>query len=126
MSGFGGFKLLGVKPQEDDMKLAVCDALAAYLSGEEVQQARYDAVGWGPSNLKAQQSDAVKADEALSALADQLQYTIPQGQYPGEYWDLAKSLGDSVIAGEISSSSSDDDLNKALSDFQTTCESYAK
>ncbi len=126
MSGFGGFKLLGVKPQEDDLKLAVCDALAAYLSGEEVQLARYNAVGWGPSNLKAQQSDVVKADEALSALAEQLQYTIPQGQYPGDYWSLATSLGDSIISGEIKADSSDDDFMKALTDFQATCESYAK
>ena len=126
MSGFGGFKLLGVKPQEDEGKLAVCDALAAYLSSEEVQLARYNAVGWGPSNLNAQQSDAVKADEALSALADQLQYTIPQGQYPGDYWSLATSLGDSIIAGEITAASSDDDFMKALTDFQATCESYAQ
>ncbi|WP_026652715.1 extracellular solute-binding protein [Butyrivibrio proteoclasticus] len=126
LSGFGGFKLLGVKPQEDDNKLAVCDALAAYLSSEEVQLARFEAVGWGPSNLNAQQSDAVKADEALSALADQLQYTIPQGQYPGDYWSLATSLGDSVISGEIKADATDDDLMAALSDFQATCESYAK
>ena len=126
MSGFGGFKLLGVKPQEDDNKLAVCDALAAFLSSEEVQLARYNAVGWGPSNLNAQKSDAVQADEALSALADQLQYTIPQGQYPGDYWSLATSLGDSVISGEIKADSSDDDFMKALTDFQATCESYAQ
>jgi arabinogalactan oligomer/maltooligosaccharide transport system substrate-binding protein len=126
MSGFGGFKLLGVKPQEDEGKLAVCDALAAFLSSEEVQLARYNAVGWGPSNLNAQKSDAVQADEALSALADQLQYTIPQGQYPGDYWSLATSLGDSVIAGEITAASSDDDFMKALTDFQATCESYAQ
>ncbi len=126
MSGFGGFKLLGVKPQQDDGKLAVCDALAAFLSSEEVQLARYNAVGWGPSNLNAQKSDAVQADEALSALADQLQYTIPQGQYPGDYWSLATSLGDSIISGEIKADSSDDDFMKALTDFQATCESYAK
>ena len=126
MSGFGGFKLLGVKPQEDDGKLAVCDALAAFLSSEEVQLARYNAVGWGPSNMKAQQSDAVKADEALSALAEQLQYTIPQGQYPGDYWSLATSLGDSIISGEIKADASDDDFMKALTDFQTTCEGYAQ
>ena len=126
MSGFGGFKLLGVKPQEDDNKLAVCDALAAFLSSEEVQLARYNAVGWGPSNLNAQKSDEVQADEALSALADQLQYTIPQGQYPGDYWTLATSLGDSIISGEIKADASDDDFMKALTDFQTTCESYAK
>ena len=74
-----------MKPQEDEDKLAVCDALAAYLSSEEVQLARYEAVGWGPSNLNAQASDAVKADEALSALAEQLAFAIPQGQYPGDY-----------------------------------------
>ena len=126
MSGFGGFKLLGVKPQEDELKLAVCDAVAAYLSSEEVQLDRYNAVGWGPSNLNAQKSDAVKADEALSALAEQLQYTIPQGQYPGDYWTLATSLGDSVISGEIKADSADDVFTKALADFQATCESYAK
>ena len=126
MSGFGGFKLLGVKPQEDDLKLAVCDAVAAYLSSEEVQLDRYNAVGWGPSNLNAQKSDAVKADEALSALAEQLQYTIPQGQYPGDYWSLAESLGGSVTSGEIKADASDDDFMKVLTDFQTTCESYAK
>ncbi len=126
MSGFGGFKLLGVKPQEDEMKLAVCDALAAFLSSEEVQLARYNAVGWGPSNLNAQQSDEVKADEALSALADQLQYTIPQGQYPGDYWALATSLGDSLIAGEVAADADDDTLMQVLTDFQDTCMSYAQ
>ena len=126
MSGFGGFKLLGVKPQEDDLKLAVCDALAAFLSSEEVQLARYNAVGWGPSNLNAQKSDAVQADEALSALADQLQYTIPQGQYPGDYWSLATSLGDSIISGEVKADADDATLTQVLTDFQTTCESYAQ
>ena len=126
MSGFGGFKLLGVKPQEDEDKLIACDALAAYLSSEEVQLARFQEVGWGPSNLAAQQSDDVQADVALSALAEQLAFTIPQGQYPGEYWVLATSLGDSVITGELGTSSSDDDLMAALQKFQDTCISYAE
>lgn len=124
-SGFGGFKLLGVKPQTDANKLAVCHAIAKYLSGEEVQLARYNEVGWGPSNVAAQKSDAVQADEALSALAEQLAYTIPQGQYPDAYWTLGTSLGDSVIAGEYNSAS-DEDLMKVLEDFQATCQSYAQ
>ena len=126
MSGFGGFKLLGVKPQEDEAKLAACDALAAYLSSEEVQLARFEAVGWGPSNLKAQQSEAVQADVALSALAEQLAYSIPQGQYPGDYWTLATSLGDSIISGEIGPDTSDEDLMATLQKFQDTCISYAE
>ena len=117
MSGFGGFKLLGVKPQTDTNKAIVCMELAKYLSSAEVQLARYQEVGWGPSNLEAQADEAVQADEALTALAEQLTYTIPQGQYPNEYWDLATSLGDD--------NSSDEELMSVLENFQTTCESYA-
>lgn len=125
LGGFGGFKLLGIKPQTDANKLAVCQAMAQFLSSEETQLARYDVVGWGPSNMAAQQSDAVQADEALSALAEQLAETIPQGQYPNDYWTLATSLGDSVIAGEYDNAS-DEDLMAVLQNFQDTCTSYAQ
>ena len=124
LSGFGGFKMLGVKPQTDDAKLAACDALAAYLASGEVQLARYEALGWGPSNLEAQKSEAVQADIALSALGEQLAFTIPQGQYPGDYWSLATGLGDRVIDDEFDGVD-DDVLMQALTEFQDTCISYA-
>lgn len=123
MSGFGGFKMLGVKPQTDDDKLAACDALAAFLTSEEVQLARYNAVGWGPSNLNAQQNEAVQADEALSALAAQLAFCEPQGQYPGEYWSLATALGDDVIADKLDNAD-DAALLETLKNFEATCEGY--
>ena len=123
LSGFGGFKLLGVKPQTDDDKLAACDALASYLASGDVQLARYNELGWGPSNIAAQQDDAVQANVALAALADQLQYTIPQGQYPGNYWTLATGLGDDIIAGKLDNAS-DEDLLATLQTFQDTCISY--
>ncbi len=125
MSGFGGFKLLGVKPQTEQGKQLVCLALAEYLSNEETQLARFNAVAWGPSNIAAQQSDAVKADAALSALAEQLAYTIPQGQYPVDYWTDATSLGDDVIADKYDNMS-DDELMKVLEDFQARQQSYAQ
>ena len=118
MSGFNGCKLLGVKPQEDENKLAVCDALAQYLTSEQVQLDRYNAVQWGPSNLKAQADSAVKADEALSALSEQFAYTIPQGQYPGDYWSNAEAL-----AGDVTTKlqgASEDDVKAALKSFQET------
>ena len=123
LGGFGGFKMLGVKPQADEAKLAACDALALYLSSGEVQAARFDAVGWGPSNLEAQQSEGVQADVALSALASQLQYCIGQGQYPGEYWTLATALGDSVIADEYDAYT-DEQLLEVMTTFQTTAGTY--
>lgn len=124
MGGFSGYKLLGVKVQEDATKLAACKSLAAYLSSEEVQLARYKAVGWGPSNLKAQANADVQADVALSALRAQLEYMIPQGQYPGDYWSRATALGDSVIAGEFDNYS-DDELMAVLQQFEKDCKSYA-
>ncbi|MGN1119002.1 MAG: extracellular solute-binding protein, partial [Oscillospiraceae bacterium] len=64
MSGFGGFKLIGVKPQTDSDKLVFVHKVAEYLTGEEMQTARFEANGWGPSNKNVQASDAVQADEA--------------------------------------------------------------
>ncbi len=126
MSGFSGYRLLGVKPQEDENKENVCQALAAYLSGEEVQLLRYQAVGWGPSNRKAQQSEEVQADEALCALNEQMLKDRPQGQYPSDYWTLATGLGDDVDTKTLSAKTSDDDLMAALQTFQDTCISYAE
>ena len=123
LGGFGGFKMLGVKPQTDESKLAACDALALYLTSSEVQAARFDAVGWGPSNLEAQQSEGVKADIALSALASQLQYCIGQGQYPGEYWTLATALGDDILADKYDAYT-DEQLMEVMTTFQTTAGTY--
>lgn len=117
MSGFGGFKLVGVKPQTDSDKLTFCHAVADYITGEEMQLARFDANGWGPSNKNAQNSDKVKADAALSALADQLQYCPGQGQYPNAYWDLTKAFGTDINSG-IYKGASDDDLYKGLKDLE--------
>ena len=82
-------------------------------------------IGWGPSNLTAQASDKVSSDAALSALGQQLAFTIPQGQYPSDYWSLATALGDSILAGDYDNAS-DAELLQVLQDFQDTCNSYAQ
>lgn len=126
MSGFKGYKMLGIKPQTEEGKLALCYKLAQYLTDAERQVARYEKVGWGPSNLEAQGNDAVQADVALTALRDQFEFSIPQGQYPNDYWTLVTSFSDTIISGDISSKTSDDDLMKKLQEFQDTCMGYAK
>lgn len=116
LGGFGGFKLLGVKPQAEAGKLVVCLELAKYLSDTDAQLTRFNEVGWGPSNLKAQQDPAVQADEALSALGEQLQYTIPQGQYPNDYWSEADALGETICGGNFKGYT-DDQLMAELEAF---------
>ncbi len=121
MSGFGGFKLLGVKPQTEGGKLALCLELAQYLTNTDSQLARFEANGWGPSNLEAQADEAVQADPALAALGEQLAYTIPQGQYPNDWWSYMTAMGDDIMAGVYTSASSDEDLMALLQAHDDYC-----
>ncbi len=125
LGGFSGFKLMGVKPQSEKGKAIVCLELAEYLTSEEVQLARFNELGWGPSNLKALENKDVQADATLSALAAQSLESIPQGQYPADYWSRATALGDECITKNLTPSTSDEDLMKILEQFQKDCESYA-
>ena len=93
MGSYSGYKYMGVKPQKDATKSAALNQLVQYLSNEECQLERFNSFGWGPSNKVAAASDAVKADEALSALLAQSPYSVPQGQIHGSWWDIAKVLG---------------------------------
>ena len=93
LGSFSGYKLMGVKPQTDAKRGAVLQKLAQFLTNEENQLARFNSFGWGPSNLNAQASEAVKANESLTALAAQSAHATPQGQIAGVYWDNGKLLG---------------------------------
>ena len=114
MGSFNGCKLLGVKPQTDVKKSAVLNQLAQYLTDQDRQMERFNTLGWGPANLKAQAADAVKANAALTALNKQNQYATVQGQIHGSWWDIAKVIGTEV--GE--SDGSDAGLQKALDNYK--------
>ena len=121
LGSFTGNKLMGVKPQTDAKKGAVLHLLAQWLTNEEAQMARYNEYQWGPSNLKAQQSDAVQANVSLAALALQGNYGKPQGQIEGSWWDIAKVLG-----AEARNAKSDDDLQTALNTYTATIDAIFK
>ena len=115
LGSFSGNKLMGVKPQTDPVKTAVLQKLALYLTSEKCQLARFDLVGWGPSNVAAQQNEAVVSDPALAALAAQSAYATPQGQIHGSWWDIAK-----VYATAAKEATSDDDLKAALQTYENS------
>ncbi|MBQ3705443.1 MAG: extracellular solute-binding protein [Clostridia bacterium] len=96
LGSFNGCKLMGVKPQVDAVKGAVLNQLAQYLTGEQGQMERFETLGWGPSNLADQASEAVQNNATLAALIAQNAYSVPQGQIHGSWWDLAKVIGDDV------------------------------
>jgi hypothetical protein len=108
---------MGVKPQADGAKAAVLSLLAQYLTNEECQMMRYEKYQWGPSNLKAQASEAVQANISLAALAKQNAFGVPQGQIHGAWWDIAKVLG-----ANAKNAASEDELKTALADYTAAIE----
>ncbi len=114
LGSYNGCKLMGVKPQKDAVRAAAINKLAQYLTGEEAQLERFNAVGWGPSNLAAQGSNAVKAAPHLTALMEQNNYSRPQGQIHGSWWDIAKVIATSIKDGMA--------IDEALSNYQTSME----
>jgi maltose-binding protein MalE len=115
LGGFTGNKLMGVKPQTDAKKAAVLSLLAEYLTSEECQLQRFNSFEWGPSNIAAQQSEAVQANVSLAAFAKQAAYGQPQGQIHGSWWDIAKVLG-----ADAKNAKADADLSAALVAYENS------
>ncbi len=112
MGSFNGCKLMGVKPQTDAVRAAALHKLAQYLTSEEGQMERFNAVKWGPANLADQANEAVQANVALAALLEQNQHSLPQGQIHGSWWDIAK-----VIGTDVKEAKDEAGLQKALDNY---------
>ena len=112
LGSYTGYKLMGVKPQTDAKRGAVLSLLAQYLTNDECQLERYNQFQWGPSNKKAQASEAVQANLSLAAFAKQGEYGVPQGNIGSPFWDSAKLLG--AVAKNATSEA---DLQKGLDDY---------
>lgn len=96
MASFSGCKLIGVNPHSKNVGWSML--LAEYLTSEDTQVTRFKQRGLGPSNINASESDEVKADPAISALAAQAAYATPQ-RVGGNYWTPAETLGSILAQG---------------------------
>ena len=121
LGSYSGNKLMGVKPQQDAKKGAVLSLLAQYLTGEKCQNDRFASFEWGPSNKKAQESEAVQKNISLAALAKQNEYATPQGQIGGSWWDIAKVLG-----AEAKNAKDDAALQTALDNYDKAIGEWLK
>lgn len=100
MRGFAGYKLIGVNAASDTPQEAV--RLAAFLTNEENQMKRFTDRAMGPTNRNAAASDAVRANEPLSAIAEQLQYSVSQDRVPNAFWTAGEGLGSDLVSGTVS------------------------
>ncbi|MCH5251114.1 MAG: extracellular solute-binding protein [Lachnospiraceae bacterium] len=96
MSSYSGYKLIGVNPHSANVGWAML--LAEFLTNEDSQTARFEARGLGPANTAAAASDAVQADPAIAALAEQAAYATPQ-RVGGNFWAPAETLGQILASG---------------------------
>ena len=115
LSSFSGHKCLGVKPQSNSEKETILHKLAAHLSSKEVQLELYENFLWVPSNIQAQQSDGLKNNIHVQALAEQNKYAVPQRIIHGSWWDVAKVLGI-----DAAKANSDDELKNSLQKYEDT------
>ena len=119
LGSFSGYRYLGCKPQTDPEKSKICNALALYLTSEEVQLDRYLEFQWGPSNKNVQNHESVKSFAPLSALWEQNKYSQILSIVPDEWWNEAP-----LLAVAAKNAESEDDLRAALQKYEEEINKY--
>ncbi len=114
IGSYFGFKLMGVKPQEDPVRLAALNRLAQYLTGTECALERHAEKGWRPAILEAQENEAVKNDPILvNGVIAQKPYGVVQSAISGAWWNIA-----AVFADEAKDATTDEELKTVLQNYE--------
>ncbi len=93
-----GYKFVGVNGYAENAGWAVL--LADFITNETSQQKFFDQRESGPSNNNIIDSDAVKENVAIAALAEQAEFGKTQ-KVGGKYWDPAQTFGELIAQGTL-------------------------
>ena len=93
-----GYKFVGVNGFSENAGWAT--VFADFITKEESQQMFFDQRESGPTNKNIIESEAVKANIAIAALAEQSAYSSTQ-LVGGKYWDPAATLGELIAQGSV-------------------------
>jgi len=102
LKAFYGSKAIGVNPHCENMEVAV--ALAAYLGGEEAQEAHYEMRNIIPTNNKVLQNEKISTDMIATATQKCIEKTAILQPFLGEmsnYWIPAENFGKAIIARDV-------------------------
>ncbi len=94
-----GYKFVGVNGFSENAGWAT--VLADFITSEESQQEFFNQRESGPTNKNIIDSEEVKANIAIAALAEQSAYSSVQ-MVGGKYWDPAQTLGELIAQGSVS------------------------
>lgn len=108
-----GYKFVGVNGYSQNAGWAA--VLADFITNEEAQQEFFAQRESGPTNKNIIESDEVKANIAIAALAEQSEFSTIQ-MVGGKYWDPAQTLGELIAQGGLKA---DDEagIQEALDSF---------
>lgn len=93
-----GYKFVGVNGFSENAGWAA--VFADFITKEESQKMFFDQRESGPTNKNIIESDAVKENIAIAALAEQSAYSSTQ-LVGGKYWDPAATLGELIAQGSV-------------------------
>lgn len=91
-----GYKFIGVNSHSKFP--AAAQALALYLSDEKCQKDRAEQLGWGPTNLKVRESDAVKKNPFVKAITEQSKNSCKMVDVSASFWEPMGNLGNKLIS----------------------------
>ena len=111
MASFSGYKLVGVNPHSANVGVAMM--LADYITNEDNQAKRFNDRQLGPSNIAANESEAVQSAPAIAALAEQSDYATLQ-RVGANYWSSAESLGEILASGNTQGKSTQQLVDDAV------------
>ena len=100
---FAGYKLYGVNAFSKNLSKA--HQLAAFLSGKDMQEKRFDDSAIGPSNKDVAAMEKVKNNIAISTITKQIaENSVIQTAMPGSYWTEMESFANAMKSWDGSGS----------------------
>ncbi len=114
MKSFAGSKAIGVNPNTENPQVAM--SLAAYLAGEEAQQAHYDQRSIIPTNTNITIADDPIAT-ATAEVIDKCSIMQPIVSSMSNYWSPAENMGKNLVAGDVThdnAAEKTEDMNTAM------------
>lgn len=122
LSSFADYKFIGINVNAQGDKQKAAQALAAWLGGEEMQKARFQARGITPTWASLAESEEVKNDVASAALMAETEVatTTPTITQMGKFWDPMKALGTGILEKSTTKANVKTELDKMQKQILTT------
>ena len=108
LSGYFGYKLMGVNGYSKNKGEA--HKLAQWLTNEQNQILRHEVRGFGPTNINAMATDAVKNDAVISVILQQAAFNRTQKGVPSAYWTPMGSLVTPIVNAKIDGTEITDEM----------------